>query len=157
MTGHLVLSSIHATDSVGALLRLMEMGIEGFLVTSSVIGVVAQRLVRRICDHCRVAYEPEPADIEFAHSLGQPTPQYLYRGRGCARCNVTGYYDRVGVYEVMTLDEEVKRLTIRGANREHLVQAAVNAGMVSMRLDAWQKAVAGITTVQEILRSVYLI
>jgi type II secretory ATPase GspE/PulE/Tfp pilus assembly ATPase PilB-like protein len=95
--------------------------------------------------------------VEFANSLGQEVPEYLYRGRGCARCNVTGYYDRIGVYEVMTIDEEVKRLTVRGADRDHLLQAAMANGMVPLRLDAWRKAVAGVTTVDEILRSVYLI
>src|SRR4029077_17646619 len=91
LTGHLVLSSLHATDAVGALLRFIDMGIEGFLIASSVIAIVAQRLVRKICDGCKTAYEPSVADIEFGLSLGKEIPRHLYRGQGCTRCNMTGY------------------------------------------------------------------
>src|SRR5438309_11006534 len=97
LTGHLVLSSLHATDAAGALLRFVDMGIEGFLIASSVIAIVAQRLVRKTCDGCKVAYTPTAEDLEFALSLGVPVPEKLYHGQGCSRCNGTGYYDRLGV------------------------------------------------------------
>ena len=157
LTGHLVLSSLHATDSVGALLRFIDMGIDGFLIASSVIAIVAQRLVRKICDGCKVAYEPTPGDIEFALSLGRTAPAQLYRGRGCGRCNLTGYYDRIGVFEVLTMSDELKRLVIAKASHKELVQVATSGGMLPLRHDAWDRITGGVTTVSEVLRSVYII
>src|SRR5690606_29321003 len=98
LTGHLVLSSLHATDSVSALYRLLDMGIESFLVTSSVIGVVAQRLVRRICRTCVTTYEPSRQELDLYAQLGGPPKSEWLRGEGCNICAETGYYDRVGVY-----------------------------------------------------------
>ena len=157
LTGHLVLSSLHATDAVGALLRFTDMGIEGFLIASSVIAIVAQRLVRKTCDGCRVAYTPEEQDVEFARSLGLEAPAKLYRGQGCGRCNGTGYYDRVGVFEVLTMSDEVKRLVMSKAGHADIVRAAVAEGMLPLRSDAWAKISAGVTTVSEVMRSVYII
>jgi type IV pilus assembly protein PilB len=157
LTGHLVLSSLHATDAVGALLRFTDMGIEGFLIASSVISIVAQRLVRKICDACKVAYSPTPEDIDFAMSLGMQAPAELYRGQGCSRCNQTGYYDRIGVFEVLMMSDEVKRLIITKASHSEIIQAAVRGGMVPLRADAWMRITAGVTTVSEVMRSVYII
>jgi type IV pilus assembly protein PilB len=157
LTGHLVLSSLHATDAVGALLRFTDMGIEGFLIASSVIAIVAQRLVRKNCDGCKVPYSPSQEDIDFARSLGMPPPQALYRGQGCSRCNGTGYYDRLGVFEVLTMSDELKRKVISKASHQEIMAAAIAGGMVPLRTDAWQKIVAGVTTVSEVLRSVYII
>ena len=157
LTGHLVLSSLHATDAVGALLRFTDMGIEGFLIASSVIAIVAQRLVRKICDGCKVAYLPTQDDIEFAASLGMQAPPELYRGAGCSRCNMTGYYDRIGVFEVLTMTDDLKRLVIAKASHKEIMGAAVSGGMVPLRADAWMRVTEGVTTVSEILRSVYII
>src|ERR1700680_4795113 len=157
LTGHLVLSSLHATDAVGALLRFIDMGIEGFLVASSVIAVVAQRLVRKVCDGCKVPYQPTADEIEFGVSLGRPAPTHLYRGQGCGRCNMTGYYDRIGVFEVLTMTDELKRLVIAKASHREILESAIAGGMVSLRLDAWDRIVKGVTTVPEVLRSVYII
>jgi type IV pilus assembly protein PilB len=157
LTGHMVLSSLHATDAVGALLRFTDMGIEGFLIASSVIAIVAQRLVRKNCDGCRVPYSPTQEDIEFGASLGMPAPQTLYKGQGCGRCNGTGYYDRLGVFEVLTMSDEVKRMVMRKASHQEIMVAAIASGMVPLKLDAWNKIVAGVTTVSEVLRSVYII
>ena len=157
LTGHLVLSSLHATDAVGALMRFTDMGIEGFLIASSVIAIVAQRLVRRICDGCRVSYSPAQEDIEFGASLGMAAPSVLYRGQGCSRCNGTGYYDRLGVFEVLTMSDDVKRLVIGKASHAEIMEAAVATGMVPLRADAWAKITAGTTTVSEVMRSVYII
>jgi type IV pilus assembly protein PilB len=157
LTGHLVLSSLHATDAVGALLRFIDMGIDGFLIASSVIAIVAQRLVRKICEGCKVAYEPTPEDIDFGLSLGRAIPSQLYRGRGCGRCNLTGYYDRIGVFEVLTMTDELKRLVIAKASHKELVEVAAAGGMVPLRLDAWDRITSGVTTVSEVLRSVYII
>jgi type IV pilus assembly protein PilB len=157
LTGHLVLSSLHATDSVGALLRFIDMGIDGFLIASSVIAVVAQRLVRKICDGCKVTYEPSASDIEFARSLGREAPSQLYRGKGCARCNMTGYFDRIGVFEVLVMTDQLRRQVIGRASKRKLVEESVAGGMTPLRVDAWDKVTAGVTTVSEVLRSVYII
>jgi type IV pilus assembly protein PilB len=157
LTGHLVLSSLHATDAVGALLRFTDMGIEGFLIASSVIAIVAQRLVRKTCEGCKVPYSPTQEDIDFGTSLGLPRPQTLYRGQGCSRCNGTGYYDRVGVFEVLTMSDDLKRLVMNKASHQEIMAAAVAGGMVPLRIDAWQKITAGVTTVSEVLRSVYIL
>ena len=157
LTGHLVLSSLHATDAVGALLRFTDMGIEGFLIASSVIAIVAQRLVRKICDGCRVAYAPGAEELEFAHSVGMPPPTQVYKGQGCSRCNMTGYFDRIGVFEVLTMSDDIKRLVIGKASHQEIAQAAVAGGMIPLRADAWMKVSAGVTTVTEVLRSVYII
>jgi len=157
LTGHLVLSSLHATDAVGALLRFTDMGIEGFLIASSVIAIVAQRLVRKVCDGCKVRYVPTQEDLEFAASLGMAAPAELFHGQGCSRCNGTGYFDRLGVFEVLTMSDEVKRLVIAKAGHHEIQKAAVAGGMVPLRADAWAKITAGVTTVAEVVRSVYLI
>jgi type IV pilus assembly protein PilB len=157
LTGHLVLSSLHATDAAGALLRFTDMGIEGFLIASSVIAIVAQRLVRKVCDGCKTAHAPTVEESEFAASLGRPVPKHLYHGQGCGRCNHTGYYDRLGVFEVLTMTDELKRLVIGRASHREIMDAAVRAGVVALRLDAWEKVAAGVTTVSEVLRSVYII
>src|SRR5258706_422967 len=144
LTGHLVLSSLHATDAAGALLRFTDMGIEGFLIASSVIAIVAQRLVRKTCDGCRVAYVPTPEDIDFATSVGAPAPNELYRGQGCSRCNGTGYFDRIGVFEVLSMTDQVKKLVIAKASHAEIVKAAVADGMLPLRADAWSKIAAGV-------------
>jgi type IV pilus assembly protein PilB len=156
LTGHLVLSSLHATDSVGALLRFLDMGIEGFLIASSVIAIMAQRLVRKVCDGCKTPHEPTLEEIQFAASLGRAVPDHLFHGQGCTRCNQTGYYDRIGVFELLTMTDALKRLVILRAGHREITTIAVADGMVSLRLDAWDKVESGVTTVSEILRSVYI-
>ncbi len=157
LTGHMVLSSLHATDAVGALLRFTDMGIEGFLIASSVIAIVAQRLVRKTCDGCKVPCTPTAEELEFGASLGMPAPAAFYRGQGCGRCNGTGYFDRIGVFEVLTMSDELKRLVINKASHQEIMSAAIGGGMVPLRIDAWHKVTAGVTTVSEVLRSVYII
>jgi type IV pilus assembly protein PilB len=157
LTGHLVLSSLHATDAVGALMRFTDMGIEGFLIASSVIAIVAQRLVRKICEGCKVAYVATSEELDFAASLGFKAPDHFYRGQGCSRCNMTGYYDRLGVFEVLVMSDEIKRLVIARASHRELTAAAQAGGTVPLRADAWIKVAAGVTTVSEILRNVYII
>ena len=157
LTGHMVLSSLHATDAPGALLRFIDMGIEGFLIASSVIAIVAQRLVRKVCDGCKTPHSPTPEELEFAASVGAPPPKRLYHGVGCARCNHTGYYDRVGVFEVLTMTDELRRVVIGRAGHREIMDTAIKGGAVPLRRDAWDKAAAGVTTVSEILRSVYIL
>jgi type IV pilus assembly protein PilB len=157
LTGHLVLSSLHATDGAGALLRFIDMGIEGFLIASSVIAIVAQRLVRKVCDGCKTTHSPSVEEVEFAVSVGREMPKCLYHGAGCGRCNHTGYYDRIGVFEVLTMSDELKRIVIARGGHKEIMAAAVEGGAVPLRLDAWDKVASGVTTVSEVLRSVYII
>jgi type IV pilus assembly protein PilB len=157
LTGHLVLSSLHATDAAGALLRFTDMGIEGFLIASSVIAIVAQRLVRKVCDGCKTLHPVTVEESEFAASLGRAVPTHLFHGQGCGRCNQTGYYDRLGVFEVLTMTDELKRMVMARASHREIMEAAVRGGVVPLRLDAWEKVAAGVTTVSEVLRSVYII
>jgi type IV pilus assembly protein PilB len=157
LTGHLVLSSLHATDAAGALLRFIDMGIEGFLIASSVIAIVAQRLVRKVCDGCKTSHTPTVEETEFAASLGRTVPEHLYHGQGCGRCNHTGYYDRIGVFEVLTMTDELKRLVIGRAGHREIMEVAIQGGVVPLRVDAWEKVAAGVTTVSEVLRSVYIL
>jgi type IV pilus assembly protein PilB len=157
LTGHMVLSSLHATDAAGALLRFIDMGIEGFLIASSVIAIVAQRLVRKVCEGCKTTHEPNVEEAEFAASEGRQVPKVLYHGAGCGRCNHTGYFDRIGVFEVLTMSDELKRIVIGRGSHKDIMAAATAGGAVPLRLDAWDKVASGVTTVSEVLRSVYII
>lgn len=157
LTGHLVMASLHATDSVSALLRLLEMGVEAYMISSSVIAIASQRLVRQICTGCAVAARPTPEEVDFAASLGRSVPATLQHGTGCGRCSMTGYYERIGVFEVLAMNETIKRLLIQRASHSEITAAAVAGGMVPLRADAWEKVLAGRTTVAEILRGVSLV
>jgi type IV pilus assembly protein PilB len=157
LTGHFVLSSLHATDSVSALHRLLDMGIEPFLVASSVTAVIAQRLVRRICRYCHELYEPSTEELGFLRSvLGRTPPGLLARGAGCTFCAGTGYLERIGVYELLTVTDPVKRLVLERAPHEEFRQIARMQGMRTLRDEAVGLVEAGITTVAEVLRSVYM-
>jgi len=157
LTGHMVLSSLHATDAAGALLRFIDMGIEGFLIGSSVIAIVAQRLVRKVCDGCKTTHTTNAEERDFAASVGADAPGRMYHGAGCVRCNHTGYYDRVGVFEVLTMTDELRRMVVAKAGHRDIMDAAIRDGVVPLRRDAWNKAAEGVTTVSEILRSVYIL
>lgn len=155
MTGHFVASSIHATDAVSALYRLLDMEIEAFLVASSVIGVVGQRLLRRICPRCRVAYQPSAEEMAFYEaSKGEPRDAF-YRGAGCEECSGTGYRERIGVYELLTMTSEIRRAVIGWASQEEIRALAVKQGMRTMVDEAVSLVEDGTTTISEVLRSVY--
>ncbi len=157
LTGHLVLSSIHANDAAGVLLRLADFGIEAFLAASSIIGVVAQRMVRRVCSYC--AQEAEPAVEEraaYEAEVGERL-ESMMRGAGCNFCAETGFMGRVAVFEILTLNDEIRRLMIGGAPASAIREQAVADGMVPMRRDGMLKVKQGMVTPGEILRSVYSI
>jgi type IV pilus assembly protein PilB len=154
MTGHLVLSSMHATGAVSALFRLLEMGIEPFLVSASVTGVFGQRLMRRICTHCRIEIEPTAEELGLYAEAGLPAPDLAYIGRGCTYCGGTGYLDRIGAYELLRVTPDVRRLIASGAHFDDVLALALKEGLVPMRIDALHKAAAGVTTVAEAVRSV---
>jgi type IV pilus assembly protein PilB len=155
LTGHLVLTSIHATDAAGALARFLDLGIEPFLVASSVIGVVGQRLVRRICRSCRAPYTPSPEELTFYREAGGPPKDLFWQGEGCNFCFRTGFEDRIGVYELLLLTEEMRQLISQKARHEEIYQLAVRQGMRTLR-DGGIRLVAGdVTTISEVLRNIY--
>lgn len=153
LTGHLVLSTLHTNDAPSALTRLTEIGAEPFLVATALTAVVAQRLARRLCTRCRVAYV-EPSDVLTA--LGFPhDPEDLptiYRAAGCTTCSNTGYRGRVGLHEVMTVTEEVEQQVVLRATGNDMRQLAIAQGMTPLREDGWSKVAQGLTTIEEVLR-----
>jgi type IV pilus assembly protein PilB len=155
LTGHLVLSSVHATDAVSALLRLLDMGIEPFLVASSVIGVVGQRLVRRICPSCRVRYTLSDAERSFYEDSGGPAKREFVHGEGCNLCGGTGYQERIGVYELLRITPEIKRLVVGWASQDELRRLAEQQGVRSLRQAAIDLVAQDVTTVSEVIRCIY--
>ncbi len=157
LTGHLVLTTIHANDSASAVVRLIDMGMEPFLVTSAVIGSVAQRLVRRLCPYCRtmVTVSPDEA-LGYQHEMGEIRTDF-YAGRGCNFCSYTGFRGRVGVFEVMPLAERVRLLVSKEASAKEIKEQAVKDGMLTMRRDGMLKGKDGVTTPGEVVRSVFTI
>ncbi|OQA04819.1 MAG: Type II secretion system protein E [bacterium ADurb.Bin374] len=151
LTGHLVFSTLHTNDAASAVTRLIEMGVEPYLVASAVIGVGAQRLVRRICPSCRVPYQPDAAaKALFAGS--SVTPESLTRGTGCLTCRRTGYVGRTAIHEIMTLNDDIHALILNSSPARTIRKAAVASGMRTMREDGLRKVVRGITTVDEVMR-----
>jgi type IV pilus assembly protein PilB len=158
LTGHFVLSSVHATDAVSALHRLIDMGIETFLIASSVTAIVAQRLVRRVCTHCRESFSPPPEQLEFLRQFGDSaTRGHFARGAGCNFCSQTGYLDRIGVYELMQVTEPLRELILERASHEDLRKLARAEGMRTLQEEAAALVQAGVTTVPEVLRSIYVV
>jgi general secretion pathway protein E len=153
LTGHLVFSTLHTNDSAGAVTRLIDMGIEPFLVCSSVIGILAQRLVRVICPHCKVAYRPSNAELE---ELGlNPTvvkSPVFHHGKGCEQCFQTGYHGRTGIYELLLTTDKTNKLILRSSDSNMIKEAAVKDGMRTLREDGAYKVLKGITTIEEVLR-----
>lgn len=155
LTGHLVLSTLHTNDAPGATTRLMDMGVEPFLISSTMVGVLAQRLLRVICPKCKESYNPP---IEAIRRLGinqDDKPIEFYRGRGCEYCKGTGYKGRIGVYELMTMNDEIRELILQHSSSYQIRQAAIRSGMKSLRDDAMEKILLGITTLEESLRVIY--
>jgi len=153
LTGHLVFSTLHTNDSAGALARLVEMGVEPFLVASSLVGVLAQRLVRTICPHCRISYRPEPELLtELCEGAPLPDNATFYRGRGCSHCLQVGYLGRTGLYELLEINDPIRRLVTTNADASTIRQQALRHQMRTLRRDGLAKVLAGLTTVEEILR-----
>jgi type IV pilus assembly protein PilB len=157
LTGHLVLTSLHATDAASAVHRFLDMGVEPFLVSSALLSVVAQRLVRRVCQHCRTEDRPTAAELAFYRGAGGTRSDGFSRGAGCAVCATTGFQDRIGVYEVMTVSERIRELTVERASREAIREAAVADGMRTLRQEGIRLVDEGVTTISEVVRSIYLI
>lgn len=155
LTGHLVLSTLHTNDAPGALSRLIEMEIEPFLVSSAITAVQAQRLARKLCSECRKEYVPE---LEALQNIGFPLDgkevPAIYKANGCNKCNNTGYKGRIGLYEVMIMDEEIQRMTLDGASADEIKNIAVNHGMKTLAQDGFEKVLLGVTSIEEVLRVV---
>ena len=155
LTGHFVLSSLHATDAVSALHRFLDMGIESFLVASSVVGIVGQRLVRRVCPSCKTAYRLTDEERAFYEESGGPEKTEFVHGAGCNFCSGTGYQERIGVYELLTITPEIKRLIVGWATQDELRRLAERQGMRTLRQEAINLVAEDVTTVSEVIRSIY--
>jgi general secretion pathway protein E/type IV pilus assembly protein PilB len=151
LTGHLVFSTLHTNDAPGALTRLVDMGIEPYLVASSLEAVVAQRLVRLICNGCKESFAPE--DVEsLKRELGDNTPDVLYWGRGCRECQGTGYRGRTGIFETMMVTSTIRNMILERASAGEIRRVAAQQGMLSLREDGWRLVRSGRTTPEEVLR-----
>lgn len=162
LTGHIVISSLHTNDSAGAIPRLIDMGIEPFLITSSTNAVIAQRLCRRICEKCRTEVQIEPSIAETIKSDLETLPpeekneaskkRAFFKGQGCSACGNTGYKGRVGIFEIMPVTEQIKQLTLKSATSSDLGAEAKKEGLITMRQDGILKALDGLTTIEEVWR-----
>jgi type II secretory ATPase GspE/PulE/Tfp pilus assembly ATPase PilB-like protein len=151
LTGHLVVATLHTNDAVSAIPRLSDLGVEDYLVASTLEGVLAQRLVRRTCPHCRRRYRPDPQSVALLAE--RPVGSIvLERGQGCAHCRQTGFRGRTGLFELLPFDEELKELVTRRAGRTALREAGAAQRMRTLRADGWAKVQAGLTTIEEVLR-----
>jgi type IV pilus assembly protein PilB len=155
LTGHFVLSTLHGTDAVAALHRLLDMGIESFLIASSIAAVVGQRLVRRICPACQTTYEPTADELAFYEEGGGQPKKAFVRGEGCQYCAQTGYQDRIGVYELLRVTPEMKRLIVGWASQDELRNLAVSQGMRTLRQQAIQLVEQDVTTISEVIKTIY--
>lgn len=156
LTGHKVLTSFHTEDSISGLIRLMNMDIEAFLISSTVVCVLSQRLLRKVCKHCGKSYKPSVAELKFLNFVPQDISQYEFRrGEGCSRCNYTGYKGRVAVFEMLVLNEHVRSAILDHRSTFEIRKISVETtNLVTLMEDALSKAAAGITTIEEILRCV---
>ena len=154
LTGHLVFSTLHTNDSCAAITRLLDMGIEPFLVSSSLISVMAQRLVRKVCPTCRQEYRPPMEELrQLGVTLDQIEDHPVYRtGEGCSDCKKTGYRGRLGIHELLIIDDEVRNLIMRSADSSEIRRAAAAKGMTTLREDGADKIINGLTTIDEVLR-----
>jgi type IV pilus assembly protein PilB len=157
MTGHLVLSTLHTNDAPSSINRLMNMGIEPFLVATSVHMIVAQRLVRRVCSFCKEPYKVPPAALlEVGFHESEISSLNLFHGRGCERCSSTGFKGRIALYEVMEVADQTRELILSGASAVELRQHCMDRGMIGLRESGLRKIRDGVTTVEEVVRETLL-
>jgi type IV pilus assembly protein PilB len=152
LTGHLVLSTLHTNDAPSAVTRLVEMGVEPFLVSSAVDCILAQRLARRLCPDCKAEYRAKKDTLIEAGFSPDNLPDVIYRPVGCKKCGQTGYRGRLGVHEVMLMTEEIRRLCVDDATVEEIKKVAVAQGMLTLRQDGLEKVRSGATSIEEICR-----
>jgi type IV pilus assembly protein PilB len=154
LTGHFVLSTLHTNDAPSALSRLNEMGVEPFLTGAAVTGVLAQRLARRLCEHCKELYTPGKEELDAANIPDELRhgKTELFRRNGCVRCRQTGYKGRIGIFQLLEMNEELSTLAARKASHEEIERAALSAGMSTLWGDGIEKVVAGLTSLEELAR-----
>jgi general secretion pathway protein E len=153
LTGHLVLSTLHTNDAPSSVIRLLDLGIPHYLIQSTVVGIVAQRLVRVICSHCKAPFKMDLKELAtLGLDLGREGSLDLQRGKGCIRCRGTGYLGRTGIYEVLPITESIKRHIVSEADADQIRDVARKEGMITLRENAVKKLQEGVTTYQEVLR-----
>ena len=152
LTGHLVLSTLHTNDAPSTVTRLMEMGVAPFLLAPTILGILSQRLVRRICPQCKAPCDPKPAEIEEAGAQDVVGRVPFYRGKGCGYCGGSGYKGRTGIHEVLRVDEEIRELILERASTSQIRRAAMAKGFRDLRFDGLKKVVSGATTLEEVIR-----
>lgn len=155
LTGHLVLSTLHTNDAAGAATRLIDMGVEPFLVASSVLGVIAQRLIRTVCPKCKQAYQPSELELQHLGLKAPPKDAKFFKAKGCPSCSQTGYSGRTVIHELMIVDEKVRQLIIKNSDSGAIKRAAVEGGMTTLREDGVQKVLQGVTTIDELMRATH--
>jgi type II secretory ATPase GspE/PulE/Tfp pilus assembly ATPase PilB-like protein len=153
LTGHLVFSTLHTNDAPSACVRLIDMGLKPFLVASSIQAVIAQRLLRKVCPHCKTEYRAKPEEIQAA---GYDPDEYadtpFYKGVGCDRCNHSGYRGRTAIHEIFVNNPELRQMVMRVESAAKLKKVGIKHGMRTLRMDGWEKVLLGQTSVQEIMR-----
>lgn len=157
LTGHLVFSTLHTSNAAGALPRLLDLGAEGFLLSSTVTAILGQRIVRSICTYCRISYAPPPQLVtQVKEILGKlytvPSDMKLYRGKGCKECGNLGYLGRIGIFEVLPVSEKIARLILERADSALIENQAMSEGMITLKQDGYLKVLQGLTTIEEVLR-----
>jgi type IV pilus assembly protein PilB len=152
LTGHLLFSTLHTNDAAGTVTRFLDMGIQPFLVSSSLLLVCAQRLLRRLCPKCKEAYDPSDEEIQILDDLAQGAT--LFKAKGCEACNGTGYKGRIGTHEILTMNDAIKEAVLRSASSEEIREEALKNGMIPVYKDSLEKAAKGITSIEEVLRVV---
>jgi general secretion pathway protein E len=153
LTGHLVFSTLHTNDAAGAVTRLKDLGVEPYLISSSVNAIIAQRLVRILCPHCRQPYFLTPDDVKTLNTSGQDlTGKKVYKPRGCSKCFDTGYFGRQAIFEILELDDDIRHMILKTSETNRIREAAVKKGMVTLRRDGMTKVFQGITSIREVFR-----
>jgi general secretion pathway protein E/type IV pilus assembly protein PilB len=152
LTGHLVFSTLHTNDSPSAFTRMIDMGVEPFLVSSTVEGIMAQRLVRTICKECKVEHEPEPHEVPRDFPRKGDGPVRLWKGSGCRACRQSGFRGRTGIYELMVTNDTIREMCVNRVNASVIRNQALKDGMITLRMDGWRKVLLGLTTIDEVAR-----
>jgi type II secretory ATPase GspE/PulE/Tfp pilus assembly ATPase PilB-like protein len=156
LTGHLVFSTLHTNDAPSSVVRLIDMGVPLYLVVSSVCGVLAQRLVRTICTGCKEIYQPSGRELEHLHKHANIEGKTFYKGKGCDKCSQTGYFGRIGIFELMMMEKELRAAIQAGKSSDDVREEAVKAGMKLLWIDGLQKVTQGITTLEELNKATFI-
>ena len=157
LTGQLVLASIHANDSVSMFFRLIELGIEPYLISSTIIGLIAQRMVRRICSYCSTKTQPSAEEQAAYYDHMKKKINVAYSGKGCALCANTGYHGRTGIFEILSMNEDIRKMLATSSDSIEIREKVLQMGMLTMRQDGMIKAKDGVTSIMEVIRNIFTI